>query len=168
MNTSACCLKKPAKSALRALTGLLLAMAGARAQAAEPTPSRDKPAEAFATLLANCRLHGRRQFVEITENFPRNAARSWGACAKSIGSTPSRAGSTWVVITLVELSASFESAPANASITSAPRHARMTRPLQLGRWASAKNCQSVSRMSLVTGANQERLEQVTYTFPKGQ
>jgi hypothetical protein len=53
MDTSASCLKKSARRALRALTGILLAMAGAQGQAAEPTPSRDNPAESEAELPVN-------------------------------------------------------------------------------------------------------------------
>jgi hypothetical protein len=41
-------------------------------------------------LLANCLAHGRRQFVDVAENPPTNAATCWNCWARCISTMPKR------------------------------------------------------------------------------
>ena len=40
-----------------------------RGETPRPTPPRNEP-KGFETILANCNAHGRRQFVDVADNFP--------------------------------------------------------------------------------------------------
>jgi len=54
--------------------------------------SRNVPRLAAGTeiLLANCLAHGRRQFVQVAENFPTNAAMCWRCSARCTTMMPKR------------------------------------------------------------------------------